>query len=174
MNRSATSLRWAAAILMGTLVVGSGVATAVVASSDGSSSATEVEITPSTGPTGSTTGTTATTAPVATTAPAAASAAAESETAAVEDRYWGPECGGAEATNHGQYVSSAEKGGAARSVAAQSDCAKPSSSVGDSEESDDADEAPELPEAPTSSDGDGDGNGNGTGNGKGKGRGNAK
>ena len=168
MNLSSTSLRWAAAIFMGTLVVGSGVATAVVASSDGSSSATEVEITPSTGPTGSTTGTTATTQPLVTTAPAAASAAAESETATVEDRYWGPECGGGEATNHGQYVSSAEKGGAARSVAAQSDCGKPSTSVGDSEESDDADEAPELPEAPTSSDG------NGTGNGKGNGRGNAK
>ncbi len=58
--------------------------------------------------------------------------APESEDPASEDgveRYWGSECGDGDATNHGQYVSSSEKGGASRSEAAHSPCGKPLSSV---------------------------------------------
>ena len=167
MNLSSTSLRWAAALFMGTLVVGSGVATAVVASGDGSSSATEVEITPSTGPTDSTTGTSATTQPVATTSVTGAAtvvSVTEDASATGEDRYWGPECGTGEATNHGQYVSSSPKGGAAVSEAAESDCGKPTGSVGGSTEADDSDEGSEASSSTAGSEL----------HGNGKGRGNAK
>lgn len=169
MNSSSTSLRWAAALFMGTLVVGSGVATAIVASGDGSLSATEVEITPSSRPTDSTTGTTSTTQPVVTTLVTSATTAvptADNASTTGEDRYWGPECGPGEATNHGQYVSSSPKGGGARSEAAQSDCGKPTSSVGGATEVDDSDEGSEAPSSMPGSESHGTGNGNGRGHAK--------
>lgn len=41
------------------------------------------------------------------------------------ERYWGPECGDGEPTNHGQYVSSSDKDGESRREAAHSPCGKP-------------------------------------------------
>lgn len=168
MNFSSTSLRWAAALFMGTLVVGSGVAAAIVASGDGLRSATEVEITPSSRPTDSTTGTTVSTQPVATTLVTSATTAVSGDDPSTtgEARYWGPECGTGEATNHGQYVSSSPKGGGARSEAAQSDCGKPTSSVGGATEVDDSDEGSEAPSSTTGSESHGTGTGNGRGNAK--------
>src|SRR5262245_46848593 len=48
------------------------------------------------------------------------------------ERFWGPECGTGDPTNHGQFVSSSEQTGESRSAAAQSDCGKPLSSLSDS------------------------------------------
>jgi len=63
-------------------------------------------------------------------------------------RYWDPEaCGGDEVVNHGQYVSSQPKGGESRSTAAQSDCGKPLTSIGDDGDGGDSGDAPDV-EAP--------------------------
>jgi hypothetical protein len=45
------------------------------------------------------------------------------------ERFWGPECGDGEPTNHGGYVASTERDGETRSTAAHSPCGKPLSSV---------------------------------------------
>jgi hypothetical protein len=71
--------------------------------------------------------------------------APESEDSESGDRYWGPECGDGEPTNHGQYVSSSDKGGASRSEAAHSPCGKPIEST----------DVPPVTEPPAPSDDDG-------------------
>jgi hypothetical protein len=145
-------------LLVGTfatvMIVGSGVATALVAStdhpttseaSDTSSSTSDTadtnpadsvsSTTPST--TGSTTGsTTATTLP---------SDSADDDSSSPA-RYSGPECGDGDTTNHGQYVSGQPKGGESRSAAAQSDCGKPLASVGDGDDADDGDDVGDAPD----------------------------
>ena len=131
------------------VIVGSGVATALVASKDGP---TVGEAADTTSSTGDTVGSTLPTTPASTvgTTPDASKVGDGEDAEDTEDveRYWdAAECGGDEVMNHGQYVSSQPKGGESRSTAAQSDCGKPLTSVGDS--SDDGDEggdgdAPEV------------------------------
>jgi hypothetical protein len=130
------------------MIVGSGVATALVTSADhpttnetaDTSSSTSATVdtnpddsVPTTTPS-TTGGTTGTTLPDHASEPDPSSAA----------RYSGPECGDGDTTNHGQYVSSQPKGGESRSAAAQSDCGKPVSSVGGSDDADDTDDAPDT------------------------------
>jgi hypothetical protein len=151
------------------VIVGSGVATALVASNDhpttseaaDTSSSTSDTVdkdpgdtvpttTPST--TGSTTGST----------PPGDSLDGDDDETTNPARYWGPECGDGEATNHGQYVSSQPKGGESRSAAAQSDCGKPLASVGDGDDGDGPGDAPDadVPEPDDAPPNAGSGNGN--------------
>jgi hypothetical protein len=134
------------------VIVGSGVATALVASNDGPTVGEAVDTTSSTGDTvGSTLPSTPSSTVVTTPGGAAGDTKVDDgdagETTDVA-RYWdSEECGGDEAMNHGQYVSSQPKGGESRSTAAQSDCGKPLTSVGDGgDDGDDRDDgdAPEV------------------------------
>jgi hypothetical protein len=76
----------------------------------------------------------------------------ESPTTAGTERFWGPECGTGEPTNHGQFVAASDRNGESRSAAAHSPCGKPLSSLSESgdDEAGDEGEAPEVeePEAP--------------------------
>ena len=157
------------------VVVGSGVATALVTSNDTPTLGAAVDTTSSTGDTvdvttpstpGATTGTT----PTGSDDPESDDS---NDTTDATEVYWGPECEGEPTTNHGQYVSSQPKGGDSRSEAAQSDCGKPLASVGDDPAAPE-DEAAAAPETVNPANGSGNssnGNGNaGTGNGNGYGR----
>jgi hypothetical protein len=147
------------------MIVGSGVATALVTARDEPTLGEAVDTTASTGDPVDTTPST----PDATTGttPIGTDELDEGVKPAV---YWGPECQGEPTTNHGQYVSNQPKGGESRSTAAQSDCGKPLTSVGgDADEpEDDGDEA-EAPAAPgAASAGPDASNGNGNGNANGR------
>jgi hypothetical protein len=130
------------------VIVGSGVATALVASNDGPTVGEAVDTTSSTG---DTVGSTLASTPSSTVVTAPRGATGDTKADDVDGdagettdvaRYWdSEECGGDEVMNHGQYVSSQPKGGESRSTAAQSDCGKPLTSVGD--DGDDGD-APEV------------------------------
>jgi hypothetical protein len=128
------------------IVVGSGVATALVTSGDapiGSAADTSTS-------TGGSVDTTTPSTPDATTPTApngtddkGSASNGSSDTGAI---YWDPaKCGGDEVMNHGQYVASQPKGGESRSTAAQSDCGKPLSAIAD--DGDESGDAPEV-EAP--------------------------
>ena len=91
------------------------------------------------------------------------------------ERYWGPECGDGEPTNHGQYVASSDRGGESRNTAAHSPCGKPLQSadvptttaapVEDDDEDDEEGDAGTS--APLGASNAGQGQGGGNGNAKG-------
>jgi len=131
------------------MIVGSGAAAALVTSSDTPKVGEAVDTTATTG---DTVGTTTPSTPGST----IGTTPGDSDDAKADDgdaddttevaRYWDPaECGGDEAMNHGQYVSSQPKGGESRSTAAHSDCGKPLASIGD--DGDDGDESEDTPDA---------------------------
>ena len=131
-------------------IVGSGVATALVTSTDGPS----VSAADTSTSTGGSVDTTTPSTPDATT-PTSPSGTEDKDSESEEPegtgdagaRYWdAEECGGDEAMNHGQYVSSQPKGGESRSAAAQSDCGKPLSSIGGDGDDDDGDESDDVPD----------------------------
>jgi hypothetical protein len=141
------------------LIVGSGVATALVTSSD---HPTTTEATGTSTSTGDTADTTTPSTPGTTTGTTSAGSTpsgdtGDSGTTGSVERYWGRECGDGDVTNHGQYVSSQPKDGASRSAAAQSDCGKPLASVGTGDDGDDESgdgpeaDAPESGDAPSNS-----------------------
>jgi hypothetical protein len=130
------------------IVVGSGVATALVTSGDapvGSAADTSTS-------TGGSVDTTTPSTPDATT-PTAPNGTDDDESASDGTSeagavFWDPaQCGGDEVMNHGHYVASQPKGGESRSTAAQSDCGKPLSSIADDgDEGDEGDESGDAPE----------------------------
>jgi len=79
-----------------------------------------------------------------------------SATSTGTERFWGPECGEGEPTNHGGYVSSTERDGETRSTAAQSPGGKPMSSLNESGDDEGADDEVEIPETETGEDESGD------------------
>ena len=134
------------------VILGSGVATALVTSNDGPTVGEAVDTTASTGDTvGSTLPTTPSSTVVTTPGGGTGDTTNDGDTETTDvERYWdSEECGGDVVMNHGQYVSSQPKDGESRSTAAQSDCGKPLASVGDDGDGDDGDDgdAPEV-EAP--------------------------
>jgi len=157
-------------LLVGTfatvLIVGSGVATALVTSSDQPTTTESTGTSTSTGDTADTTtpstpGSTEGTTPAG---DAGTGDAGKDDTTGPVARYSGPECGDGELTNHGQYVSSQPKDGESRSAAAQSDCGKPLTSVGDGDDAGD-DESGDAPDADAPESGDAPANsGSGHGN----------
>ena len=151
------------------MIIGSGVAAAVITSSDTTTPGSAVDTTASSSPDVTVDPTTPTT-PDETTV-TTPSGADESETGAPADeaRSWdAAECGDGEPMTHGQYVSSQPKGGESRSAAAQSDCGKPLASIGeDGDDGDDGDEGGDEADPPTPADA-GAGNGNGNAYGRSK------
>ena len=122
-----------------------------------------------------------TVAPTTTRAPVADPAASPSTTDDLDGTDPGVDrstdgCDGGTYANHGQYVSSIAKGEDRQPgdvpAAAQSDCGKPLSSVGDDEG--DGAEPPAASEPESGDDAGNPGNGNGNGNGQGQGQGNGK
>lgn len=141
-------------ILVGTfatfVIVGSGVATALVTSHD---EPTVGEVVDTTAPTGdtvgstvpSTPGSTIVTTPDGSDSPKVGDGENDDDASGDAARYWdASECGGDEVVNHGQYVSSQPKDGESRSTAAQSNCGKPLTSVGDRGDDGDEGDAPEI------------------------------
>src|SRR5262245_17790520 len=124
-------------LLVGTfitvLIVGSGVATALVASSDQPTTTEAPETSTSTGDTADTTPASTPGITVDSTPDGETGDAPDGDATGPAARYTGPECGDGELTNHGQYVSSQPKDDESRSTAAQSDCGKPLTSIGDGE-----------------------------------------
>ena len=148
------------------MIVGSGVATALVTARDEPPLGEAVE----TASTGDTVDSTPSTPGVTTgTTPGGEDESSGEDASDDVERFWDPEvCGDDDPSNHGQYVSNQPKGGDARSTAAQSDCGKPLASIGeggDAPQDDDADDGP--PETPGSgTDGARNGNGNAYGRNK--------
>jgi len=134
------------------IVVGSGVATALVTSGD-ASIGSAADTSTSTGASVDTTtpSTPGVTTPAAPTPPTGTDddESASDGTSDAGAVFWDPAtCGGDEVMNHGQYVASQPKGGESRSTAAQSDCGKPLSAIaGDDDGGDESGDAPEV-EAP--------------------------
>ena len=140
--------RIAVGVFATVVIVGSGVATALVTSSDAPTVGEAVDTTASTGDTvgstlPSTPSSTVVTTPDGATGDTKVDGGDTDETPDVA-RYWdSEECGGDEIMNHGQYVSSEPRGGDSRRAAAHSDCGKPLTSVGG--EGDDGDhDTPEV------------------------------
>ena len=155
-------------LLVGTfataVIVGSGVATALVTSTDHPTTSEAADTSSSTGDTldtnpGDSIPTTTPSTSQGTTGTTLPGDASDGDDSA---RAWGPECGDGDPTNHGQYVSSQPKGGESRSAAAQSDCGKPLSSVGDGDDGDDPEDAPDSdqPEPDDAGSNPGSGHGN--------------
>src|SRR5262245_22241031 len=118
-------------VVVGSLVVGG---IAVAALDEGTSEPTTASEEPTTEPTVEPTGPETET-PAAETPEDGTEDGAEEPEEGIEEgepgveRYWGEECGETVLKNHGQYVKAAEKGGEARSQAAQSPCGKPIAAV---------------------------------------------
>src|SRR5215510_167632 len=121
-------------VVVGSLVVGG---IAVAALDEGTSEPTTASEEPTTEPTVEPTGPEAETPEAETPEAETPEDGAEEPEEGIEEgggeagveRYSGEECGETVLKNHGQYVKAAEKGGEARSQAAQSPCGKPIAAV---------------------------------------------
>jgi hypothetical protein len=150
MKNPLSKFRWGGLALAGVLVVGSGVAAAVSATSgDGSVSTTDTTV--SSGPADGTATTTLPEATTVTTTPSGTDRVGTITATVPGARYWDTDCGDTP-MNHGQYVASQVHSGAVPSVAAQSPCGMPMSAVGDGTTTGDDTEAPELPDTESDSD----------------------